>query len=82
MFSIECFQHYYFYFKNKKIINLKQKKFNNNLKYNIFKKINYIKNKIMTSKDLEIDDILKSISDEIERNKLNKRYGTSIDESM
>ncbi len=36
----------------------------------------------MTSKNLEIDDILKSISDEIERNKLNKRYGTSIDESM
>ena len=36
----------------------------------------------MTSKNLEIDGIIKAISDEIERNKLNKRYGTSIDESM
>ena len=36
----------------------------------------------MTSKNLDIDQIVKSISDELERNKLNRRYGTSIDESM
>ena len=36
----------------------------------------------MTSKKEAIQEILKSIQDDIHKNKLNKKYGTSIDESM
>ena len=36
----------------------------------------------MSSKKEAIQEILKSIQDDIHKNKLNKKYGTSIDESM